>query len=100
VVARRHDINANMLFTWRRMLASQRNPGNDPPPFVPAVVSAGAPARPPAAEDRDRGAHDADDAMWPVGRMEIVLASGCRVIVDKDVNAAALARVIGVLERR
>ena len=32
--------------------------------------------------------------------MEIVLAGGFRVIVDEGVNAAALARVIGVLERR
>lgn len=34
------------------------------------------------------------------GLMEIVLAGGSRVIVDRDVSAAALARVIGVLERR
>ena len=32
--------------------------------------------------------------------MEIVLADDRRVIVDKDVDAAALARVIGALERR
>ena len=31
--------------------------------------------------------------------MEIVLAGGCRVIVDKDVNGAALARVVAVLTR-
>jgi hypothetical protein len=35
-----------------------------------------------------------------LGRIEIVLASGARLIVDKEVNAAALARVVGVLERR
>ena len=34
------------------------------------------------------------------GRMEIVLAGARRVIVDKEVDAAALARVIEVLERR
>ena len=32
--------------------------------------------------------------------MDIVLAGGKRVIVDREVSAAALARVIGVLERR
>ena len=32
--------------------------------------------------------------------MEIVLAAGCRVIVDKDVDGAALARVMAVLARR
>lgn len=34
------------------------------------------------------------------GRIEIVLDNSRRVIVDQDVTAAALARVIGVLERR
>ena len=34
------------------------------------------------------------------GRMEIVLAGGRRVIVDRAVDPSALARVIGVLERR
>ena len=34
------------------------------------------------------------------GRIEIVLAGGCRVIVDRSVDGAALARVIAVLERR
>jgi hypothetical protein len=34
------------------------------------------------------------------GRMEIVLAGARRVIVERDVDATALARVISVLERR
>jgi len=34
------------------------------------------------------------------GRMEIIVAKGRRIIVDADVDAAALARVIEVLERR
>jgi hypothetical protein len=34
------------------------------------------------------------------GRIEIALANGLRVIVGKDVDAGALARVIGALERR
>lgn len=37
---------------------------------------------------------------WPTGRIEIVLGDSQRIIVDQDVSAAALARVIGVLERR
>jgi transposase len=32
--------------------------------------------------------------------MEIVLAGGRRVVVGADVDAAALARVVDVLERR
>jgi hypothetical protein len=34
------------------------------------------------------------------GRMEIVLEGGGRIIVDRTVNAAALARVMGVLGRQ
>ena len=34
------------------------------------------------------------------GRMEIVLAGGRRVIVDRAVDGPALARVIAVLEQR
>ena len=33
-------------------------------------------------------------------RIEIALAEGLRVAVDRDVDAAALWRVLGVLERR
>jgi hypothetical protein len=36
----------------------------------------------------------------PSGRIEIVLSDCRRIIVDQDVTAAALVRVIGVLERR
>jgi hypothetical protein len=32
--------------------------------------------------------------------MEIVLADGMRIVVDKDVDADALARVIGAILRR
>ncbi len=34
------------------------------------------------------------------GRIEIVLAGGCRVIVDGAVDTMALARIVAVLERR
>ena len=34
------------------------------------------------------------------GRMEIVLGSGCCIVVDASVDWAALDRVISVLERR
>ena len=34
------------------------------------------------------------------GRIEIVLSRGRRVIVDADVDAEALSRIVDVLERR
>ena len=39
-------------------------------------------------------------AAGPVGRMEIVLAAGERILVGADVDAAALARVVKALSRR
>jgi transposase len=88
IVARRHDINANMLFTWRRQLGAERSlAAGEAVTFVPATItpepaSTEAPASPSA------------------GRMEIVLTGGDRVIVGADVDARALARVAKVLSRR
>jgi transposase len=88
-VARRHDVNANLLFTWRRALgAGSLARADDPTSFVPAVISAPAVTAPPPL------------AKSPSGRMEIVLAGGERVIVDRTVDAIALAGVIEVLSRR
>jgi transposase len=86
IVARRHDLNANMLFTWRRQIgAAGLLPAGDAVTFVPAAITASPVASP---------------ASSVVGRMEIVLADGDRIIMGKDVDAAALARVVKVLSRR
>ena len=91
VVARRHDLNANMLFTWRRAVEAVALPvADDKVTFVPATITA-APATtisPPSPSP------------VTVGGMEIVLASGDRIIVGIDVDAAALSRVVKVLLRR
>jgi transposase len=88
IVARRHDLNANMLFTWRRQIgAAALLPAGDAVTFVPAAITAeAAPAVLPASSID--------------GRMEIVLADGDRIIVGKDVDTVALARVVKVLSRR
>ncbi|MGE0447494.1 MAG: transposase [Vicinamibacterales bacterium] len=89
LVARRHDVNANMLFTWRRQASAAESSGSDGAvTFVPATITAEpGPMMPPAVPA-------------PAGRMEIALAGGERVIVGPDVDAAALARVIRALSRR
>ena len=99
IVARRHDVNANMIFTWRREFDKQeRDHGTEGPSFVPALVSAdevGALRSMPSAPEPDAGGTCAG----PVGRMEIVLAGGDRVIADRHVCAVTLARVVRILQR-
>ena len=88
-VARRHDLNANLLFSWRRVMGLVASASADEPTrFVPAVIgseveAASTPVPPP-----------------PAGAMEIVLVDGDRIIVDRTVDGAALARVIEALSRR
>ena len=90
VVARRHGMNANLLFTWRRAAeaaASRAGGAERTVTFVPATIVADpVPAIPPP--------------LTAAGRMEIALAGGDRVIVGPDVDPAALARVVKVLLRR
>ena len=84
--ARRHGISPGLLYTWRRAFRVKPIGVEDSASgFVPAIVVAE--AQPGTA----RGA---------LGRMEIVVAKGRRIIVDAGVDAAALARVIEVLDRR
>jgi transposase len=86
--ARRHGIPNSLLFRWRREYRQGRLcAGDSDGGFVPAMVVAGSPEGP-ASTSR------------AAGRMEIVALTGRRVIVDGDVDAAALARVLDVVERR
>jgi transposase len=88
-VARRHGLNANLLFTWRREMGSGISAlADDAMAFVPAVIGA-APVPATARPSPSAG-----------GQMEIVFAGGERVIVDRTVDGVALARVIKVLSRR
>jgi transposase len=101
MVARRHDLNTNMLFTWRRQLRPRQG-GAGEVAFVPAVIAPQETAADrPAAMPADAQPVLASGASpRPTSRIEIVLGDSRRIIVDQDVTATALARVIGVLERR
>jgi len=92
-VARRYGVHASQLFAWRKAAREgllSDAPGlvddDGAPDFVPVVIAAGPTLPAPAPTG--------------AGRIEIVLAGERRVIVDATVDAAALARVLGVLERR
>lgn len=84
VVARRHDVNANLLFTWRRRYGSGAASGSAA--FVPAVITNDVPGPAVAAP--------------MAGRMEIELAGGYRLIIGNDVNTAVLGRIIRTLLQR
>jgi transposase len=91
-VARRHDMNANLLFTWRRQ-ARKGELGDIVPVaaapeglrLIPIEVAAAEDAQPPkrmpVAEDHP-------------GVIEIALPSGVRVRVDALVDEPALRRVL------
>ena len=101
LVARRHDLNTNMLFTWRRQFR-ERPRGAGEISFVPAVIAPQEPAgdRPAEMPREPQPGLVGTSPSRPTGRIEIVLNNSRRIIVDEGVSAAALARVIGVLERR
>lgn len=84
-VARRHDLNANQLFTWRRRFGFEpqdRDP-NDLAPILPVTIIADTTA----------------SVQGSLGQMEIVLAGGERIIVWADVETAALTRVLKAVAR-
>jgi transposase len=88
-VAQRYGVNANLLFTWRRRDAgSTASGGTEPIELLPVQIE----------DERALAAPVA--APGPVGRMEIVLAAGERILVGADVDTAALARVVKALSRR
>jgi transposase len=85
-VARRHELNANLLFTWRRQMGVESTERKDPMEIVPVTIARGL-----AAEGR---------CLDAAGRMEIVLSEGDRITVWADVETAALARVLKALSRQ
>ncbi len=113
VVARRYDINANLLFKWKR-----RDEAVEPcvspwgsPEFVPIGVVGQANDGGPALLGRMPGGADGHRRNgWGdprggsglesrAGVIEIELPDGARVRVDALVDSRALARVLSALKR-
>ncbi|QPC95734.1 transposase [Mesorhizobium sp. INR15] len=80
--ARRHGISNQLLFAWRKAYREDRL--GDIEGFIPAVI---VPERP--VRSGDSGC----------GRIEIVVANGWRVLVDRDVDVEALMRIVRALEQ-
>jgi transposase len=92
--ARRYGLSASQLFTWRRQIGFASSATEIAPTFAPAFVASE------PAEVASSSFAESKPGLMPAGRMEIALANGRRVIVGADFDAAALARVLDVLERR
>jgi len=85
VVARQYDVNANLVFTWRKRVgeASQVSPA---PKLVPVMVVPDPPVATPLAISADI--------------IEIDLPRGYRLRVGRGVKGTALRLVLDALERR
>ena len=83
--ARRHDISPSLLYSWRKAFRGDYR-RDEVTGFVPAMIVPDGEASPGEAASG--------------GRMEIVTATGRRIIVGADVDACALARVVAALEGR
>jgi transposase len=81
VVARRYDVNTNLVFSWRKLYGEA--PG---PQLVPVMVTADQPVEVPPTSSNDA--------------IEIELPRGYRVRIGCGVKAATLRLVLDALERR
>jgi transposase len=99
-VARRNGVSASLLFTWRRQARAIEVPAAVVPRFAAVQIAGPDPVavivKPPSDEPPQSRAATAGRS----GLIEISLGGGKRVRVDASFDAAALARVLDVLERR
>jgi transposase len=103
-VARRHGLLPAQVYKWRRLaeLGVIGVPGaSELPSFVAVEIAQDVPSLPaPTATPTVAVAETPRRRRRRAGLIEIELAGGRRVRVDRDVDAAALERVLDVLSRR
>src|ERR1041384_6801956 len=88
IVARRHDVNANQLFKWRReLLPREAGAAIETGQMVPVTIQ---PELEPERRSRGRRAERA-------GFIEIELGSGARVVLRGEVPPRTLRQVIELL---
>jgi transposase len=89
MVARQYDVNANLVFTWRKLYGGV--PEMSPTQLVPVVVT----PEPPTAKK------PAPSAELPSADViEIELPRGYRVRIGGNIKASVLRTILDVLERR
>jgi transposase len=88
-VARRYGLHPSQVFAWRKAVREGEEAGSGSLDcvFAPVVLTGGSRVSPPIGTIGG-------------GRMEIVLIGGRRIVVDASVDAAALHRIVDVLERQ
>ena len=98
VVARRHDLNPNQVFAWRRLYRQgllKADAAQADARLLPVKVST------PTVLPSERAARPkASRALAVVPSIEIKLANGHSLIVHGDVELQQIARVIELLVRR
>ena len=90
IVARRHDVNANHLFKWRREMTSEQLAADERVAMLPIEIAQPvelAPER--AGEPRPR--------LRRSGVIEITFGSGARVCLRGEVSPETLRQVIELL---
>lgn len=99
VVARRHDVNANLVFTWRRQL-QQGSLADAPrqtrkPKLLPVIVQ---------PDEAEHGPRKSDLAQrevlaTPTGRIEIEFPRGVHLRADGRIDADTLRAAIQALSQ-
>ena len=83
-VARRYNLNANQVCTWRRQQGVSTTTLDNSGSILPVTLN-------------PETLSSIEDSPGASGQMEIVLAEGDRIIVWSDFEAAALSRAIKAL---
>lgn len=88
VVARRYDVNANQVFSWRRRYRSSIDPKSSTPGLVPVTIT-----------PEPAGDGGAPPVPAPSPAIEIEVCGLYRVRVGSGFDARTLRRVLDVLRR-
>ena len=99
--ARRYGLSTSQLFAWRRQARQGKLVLDGDAGFAPVVVAPETAVPEPVPCASSEGAKAVAGAgSAGSSRIEIVLSYPRRLIVEGDVDAAAVARIVAALERR